>query len=55
LLYGGLGVAYWAALLIRGKTPATMLQTMPIAAGTAFGILFLIWLVALRRFKPAQS
>jgi hypothetical protein len=55
LLYGGLGVAYWVALLILGKTPAAMLQTMPIAAGAAFGILFLIWLVTLRRFKPEQS
>ena len=56
LLYGGLGLAYWLALLILGKTPAALLQTMFAAAGTAFAILFIVWLVILRRHKPvAQS
>jgi O-antigen/teichoic acid export membrane protein len=56
LLFGALGVAYWLALLGIGKTPAALLQTMPVAAGIAFGILFLVWLVAMKRQKPgAQS
>jgi hypothetical protein len=56
LLYGGLGLAYWLALLVLGKTPAALLQTMFAAAGTAFVILFIVWFVILRRHKPvAQS
>jgi hypothetical protein len=56
LLYGGLGLAYWLALLVLGKTPAALLQTMFAAAGTAFAILFIVWFVILRRDKPvAQS
>jgi hypothetical protein len=58
LLYGGLGIGYWLALLFLGKSPAALLQTMPVAAGLAFGALFLVWLVAMRLHKtgaPAQS
>jgi hypothetical protein len=58
LLYGGLGIGYWLALLILGKSPAALLQTMPVAAGLAFGALFLVWLVTMRTHKtgePAQS
>ena len=56
LLYGGLGLAYWLALLVLGKTPAALLQTMFTAAGTALAILFIVWFVILRRHKPvAQS
>jgi hypothetical protein len=58
LLYGGLGIGYWLALLFLGKSPAALLQTMPIAAGLAFGALFLVWLIAMRPRKtgqPAQS
>jgi len=55
LLYGGLGLAYWFALLTLGKSPAALLQTMPIATGAAFGVLIFIWLVTLRRYKPAQT
>jgi hypothetical protein len=56
LLYGGLGLAYWFALLVLGKTPAALLQTMFTAAGTALAILFIVWFVILRRHKPvAQS
>ena len=56
LLYGGLGLGYWLTLLVVGHTPAALLQTMPVASGTAFIILFLVWLVTLRRHKPsAQS
>jgi hypothetical protein len=55
LLYGGLGLAYWLALLVLGKTPAALLQTMLAAAGIAFAIFFIIWLVALRRHKPVAQ
>ena len=58
LLYGALGIGYWLALLFLGKSPAALLQTMPVAAGLAFGALFLVWLIAMRPHKtgePAQS
>jgi hypothetical protein len=56
LLYGGLGLAYWLALLARGQSPGVLLQTMPVAAGIAFGILLLAWLFTLRRSQStAQS
>ena len=55
LLYGGLGLAYWLALLVFGKTPTALLQTMPVAAGTAFVILFFVWIVTMRRHKPATQ
>ena len=56
LLYGALGLTYWLTLLGTGKTPAALLQTMPIAAGVAFGILFFVWLVTMKQHKPcAQS
>jgi len=48
LLYGGLAIGYWLTLLYFGTSPAALLQVMPIAAGTAFGILFIAWLVAMR-------
>ena len=43
-----LGIGYWLTLLYFGTSPAALLQVMPIAAGTAFGILFIAWLVAMR-------
>ena len=49
LLYGGLGIGYWLALLFLGKSPAALLQTMPIAAGLAFGILLFVWLTIMTR------
>jgi hypothetical protein len=58
LFYGGLGIVYWLALLFLGKSPAALLQTMPVAAGLAFGALLLVWLVAMRLHKtgaPEQS
>ena len=58
LLFGGLGLTYWLILLIFGKTPAILLQTMPVAAGTAFAVLFLVWLAAMRLHKisaPPES
>ncbi len=48
LLYGALGLAYWLILLAAGKTPAHLLQLMPVAAAVAFILLFATWLVTLR-------
>jgi hypothetical protein len=53
LLYGGLGITYWLILLGLGKNPAALLQTMPVVGGLAFGILFCVWLVTMKRQKPA--
>lgn len=55
LLYGALGLGYWLTLLFLGKSPAALLHVMPLAAGTACGTLFFIWLIALRRYKPALN
>lgn len=58
LLYGTLGLLYWLALLVFGKSAATLLHLMPIAAGVSFVTVFLVWLVAMRLHKigaPAQS
>jgi hypothetical protein len=55
LLYGGLGLGYWLTLLFLGKSPAALLQTMPVAAGIAFSILFLMWFITLRRHKSAKQ
>jgi O-antigen/teichoic acid export membrane protein len=55
LLYGGLGLAYWATLLCLGQTPASLLRAMPVAALVSFAILFAVWLVAMRRHKLAVS
>jgi hypothetical protein len=51
LLYGGLGLIYWLTLFWLGKNPADLLQTMPLAAGTAFVLLFAAWLLAMRGAK----
>ena len=53
LLYGGLGLTYWLTLLFLGKSPAELLRVMPVAAGLAFGALFVVWLIAMRSAKPA--
>jgi hypothetical protein len=55
LLYGVLGLAYWLTLLTRGQSPGALLQTMPVAAGVAFGILLLAWLFTIRRPKSAAQ
>jgi hypothetical protein len=56
LLYGALGLAYWLILFGFGETPGALLETMPVAAGTAFLILLFVWLVAMKWQKPgAQS
>jgi O-antigen/teichoic acid export membrane protein len=55
LLYGGLGVGYWLTLFFLGNSPAALLQTMPIAAGLAFGVLFVVWLAMMRPRKAGES
>jgi hypothetical protein len=54
-LYGLLGLGYWLTLLARGHTPEGLLQTMPVAAGIAFGVLFAAWWITLRRHVPAPG
>ena len=55
LFYGGLGLGYWLTLFFLGKSPAALLQTMPIAAGLAFGALFLVWLISMRSHKAGET
>ena len=55
LSYGVLGLGYWLSLLALGKTPHDLLRVMPIAAGTSFVILLLVWLATLRRHHPATT
>jgi hypothetical protein len=54
MLYGGLGIAYWITLLCLGKSPAGLLRVMPVAAGVAFGTVFLIWLIAMLTHKIGE-
>jgi hypothetical protein len=54
LLYGGLGIGYWLALLFLGKSPAQLLRVMPVAAGIAFAALFLVWLAMMRPRKTGE-
>jgi hypothetical protein len=55
LLYGGLGLVYWLTLLGLAKSPVTMLRVMPFAAGTAFFILFSVWLLTMLKTHPKKS
>ncbi|MGA3283886.1 MAG: hypothetical protein ABSD57_05445 [Verrucomicrobiota bacterium] len=56
LSYGALGLGYWLVLFALGKTPSDLLRVMPVTAGVAFGALFFVWLITMRRHKPvAQS
>ncbi len=48
-IYGTLGLIYWAVLLMLGRTPVSLLHTMPLGAGAAFCILCGAWLMKLRR------
>jgi hypothetical protein len=49
VLFGLLGIGYWLALLARGTTPTALLHIMPVAAGTAFVILFVAWLITMQQ------
>jgi hypothetical protein len=54
LLYGVLGLGYWLILFAFGRTPAGLLQTMPVAAGAGFGVLLMFWLITMyRHHSPA--
>ncbi len=64
LLYGGLGLGYWATLLgvahFASPTradldPYVLLNTMPILAAIGFVIMFIAWLVFLRRADPPPA
>ena len=55
LLYGASGLVYWWVLLIWGTSPPVMLQLMPVAAGLAFGLVFLSWLAAMRISHPGRG
>jgi hypothetical protein len=54
LLYGGFGIGYWLTLLFLGTSPAALLQTMPVASGLAFGVLLLVWFIAMRTHKTGE-
>jgi hypothetical protein len=51
LLYGVLGLGYWLALFLFGKTPDLLVRTMPVAAGVAFAVLFFTWLVQMKQHR----
>jgi O-antigen/teichoic acid export membrane protein len=55
LLYGASGLIYWLVLLVWGRSPPVMLQLMPVAAGIAFGLVFVSWLVAMRISHPGRG
>ncbi len=57
VLFGVLGIGYWLALLVVGNTPASLLHTMPVAAGVALGVLLVTWLIMMQRHRwpAAQS
>jgi O-antigen/teichoic acid export membrane protein len=55
LLYGASGLVYWLVLLAWGKSPTVMLQLMPAAAGSAFGLLFVSWLATMRTSHSGQG
>lgn len=49
LLYGALGLCYWLTLLWFGKTPQQLLGLMPVAAGAAFAVLLVVWIVSMKQ------
>lgn len=51
VLYGVLGLTYWLALLFFGKSPAHLLDLMPVAAGVSFAVVFCVWLIAMLLHK----
>ena len=51
LVYGALGIGYWLALLLLGRTPTDLLHVMPIAAGLALAVIFSAWFGAMRSHK----
>ena len=55
LLYGALGLGYWLVLLTFGRTASTMMPVMATTASAAFVILFLAWLITMRRHRPVMQ
>lgn len=55
MLYGALGLAYWATLLFLGRTPSMLLSVMPVGAGAGFCILCASWLRHLRQPPPTLA
>ena len=54
IAYGVLGLAYWLTLLLWGRASDRMLDIMPVAAGTAFALLLVSWLITLRSHRAAM-
>jgi O-antigen/teichoic acid export membrane protein len=55
ILYGVLGLAYFLALLVLGKTPEQLLSVMPYASAGCFLVLCIGWLVQLRAGNQSRS
>lgn len=53
--YGAIGVAYWTTLLTVGKTPAALLKTMPMISAAGFTVMFVVWIVTLRRNRSGNA
>jgi hypothetical protein len=54
VLYGACGVAYWLILLRWGKSTEEMLRLMPVAAGLAFGLVLIAWVITMRSGKSKE-
>jgi hypothetical protein len=54
MLYGISGLLYWLTLLLFGRTPALLLQTMPFGTAAALGVLGIGWLLTSRSQAPAK-
>ena len=55
VLYGVLGVAYWATLLTVGLTPGALLNVMPLISAAGFAVMLIAWLVALRHSRDPDA
>ena len=53
LLYGGLGVLYWAILFFLGRSIGTLLPGMALLTGVALAIVFAAWFATLGRRRQA--
>jgi hypothetical protein len=54
LLYGVLGLTYWLTLFLLGKTFADLLYIMPVFAALATALMFLGWLLTMRKAGKNQ-
>lgn len=55
MVYGALGISYWLALLVLGRTPSILLHTMPMGAAAAFCVLCAAWWWRLRQVQPSPA